>query len=90
MCDRVHKGGILSSDFLSYFKALTPLISFLIYCFFRKKKEEKQKDYLQPESPVEKPRGMMEDVSLQILIKIAKEYIFPLNDEKEQCESLAR
>ncbi|XP_039899691.1 armadillo repeat-containing protein 3 isoform X1 [Simochromis diagramma] len=55
-----------------------------------KKKEEKQKDYLQPESPVEKPRGMMEDVSLQILIKIAKEYIFPLNDEKEQCESLAR
>ncbi|XP_042084869.1 armadillo repeat-containing protein 3 isoform X5 [Haplochromis burtoni] len=57
---------------------------------FMKKKEEKQKDYLQPESPVEKPRGMMEDVSLQILIKIAKEYIFPLNDEKEQCESLAR
>ncbi|XP_014188357.1 armadillo repeat-containing protein 3 isoform X3 [Haplochromis burtoni] len=56
----------------------------------KKKKEEKQKDYLQPESPVEKPRGMMEDVSLQILIKIAKEYIFPLNDEKEQCESLAR
>ncbi|XP_076744214.1 armadillo repeat-containing protein 3 isoform X6 [Maylandia zebra] len=55
-----------------------------------KKKEEKQKDYLQPESPVEKPWGMMEDVSLQILIKIAKEYIFPLNDEKEQCESLAR
>ncbi|XP_063340038.1 armadillo repeat-containing protein 3 [Pelmatolapia mariae] len=55
-----------------------------------KKKEEKQKDYVQPESPVEKPRGMMEDVSMQILIKIAKEYIFPLNDEKEQCESLAR
>lgn len=59
-------------------------------CFFRKKKEEKQKDYVQSESPVEKPGGMMEDVSLQILIKIAKEYIFPLDDEKEQCEALAR
>ncbi|XP_039472834.1 armadillo repeat-containing protein 3 isoform X3 [Oreochromis aureus] len=56
----------------------------------KKKKEEKQKDNVQPESPVEKPGGMMEDVSLQILIKIAKEYIFPLNDEKEQCEALAR
>ncbi|GAA6228343.1 armadillo repeat-containing protein 3 [Lates japonicus] len=57
----------------------------------RKKKEsDKQKDEIQPESPTEKPWKMMDDVSLQVLVKEAKESILPLNDEREQCASLAR
>ncbi|XP_030612651.1 armadillo repeat-containing protein 3 isoform X2 [Archocentrus centrarchus] len=56
----------------------------------KKKKEEKQKDHVQPESPAEKPGGMMEDVSLQILVKNAKKCILPLNDEQKQYEDLAR
>uniref|UniRef100_A0A672GU84 EDR1/CTR1/ARMC3-like peptidase-like domain-containing protein n=1 Tax=Salarias fasciatus TaxID=181472 RepID=A0A672GU84_SALFA len=53
-------------------------------CFCRKKrKEDKQKDEAQSESVTEKPWSMMDDVSLQILIKEAKESILPLNDERQ-------
>ncbi|XP_037612299.1 armadillo repeat-containing protein 3 isoform X2 [Sebastes umbrosus] len=51
----------------------------------RKKKVETQ-----PESPAEKPWKMMDDVSLQLLVKEAKESIIPLSDEREQCAALAR
>ncbi|KAK1884810.1 Armadillo repeat-containing protein 3 [Dissostichus eleginoides] len=56
----------------------------------KKKEEDKQKDEPLPESPTEKPWKMMDDVSLQLLIKEAKESIIPLTDEREQCAALAR
>ncbi|XP_029978658.1 armadillo repeat-containing protein 3 [Sphaeramia orbicularis] len=56
----------------------------------RKKEEDKQKDEDQPHSPTEKRWKMMNDVSLQVLVKEAKESILPLNDEREQYVALAR
>ncbi|XP_038582320.1 armadillo repeat-containing protein 3 isoform X1 [Micropterus salmoides] len=56
----------------------------------KKKEDDKQKDETQPESPTEKPWKMMDDVSLQLLVKEAKEFILPLNDEQEQYAALAR
>ncbi|XP_029955924.1 armadillo repeat-containing protein 3 [Salarias fasciatus] len=56
----------------------------------KKRKEDKQKDEAQSESVTEKPWSMMDDVSLQILIKEAKESILPLNDERQQFATLAR
>ncbi|XP_054479178.1 armadillo repeat-containing protein 3 [Anoplopoma fimbria] len=55
----------------------------------KKKEDDKQKDETQPESHTEKPWKMMEDVSLQVLLKEAKESIFSLSDEREQCAALA-
>ncbi|XP_028289365.1 armadillo repeat-containing protein 3 isoform X2 [Parambassis ranga] len=52
--------------------------------------EDKQKDEGQSETPTEKPWRMMHDVSLQILVKTARESILPLNDEQEQYATLAR
>ncbi|XP_059182856.1 armadillo repeat-containing protein 3 [Centropristis striata] len=56
----------------------------------RKKEDDKQKDEPQPEPPTEKLWKMMDDVSLRILVKEAKESILPLSDEREQCVALAR
>ncbi|KAG8009395.1 Armadillo repeat-containing protein 3 [Nibea albiflora] len=56
----------------------------------RRKKDDKQKDETRPESPIEKPWKMMDDVSLQLLVKEAKEFILPLSDEREQYAALAR
>ncbi|XP_044032813.1 armadillo repeat-containing protein 3 isoform X1 [Siniperca chuatsi] len=56
----------------------------------KKKEDDKQKDETQPESPTEKPWKMMDDVTLQLLVKEAKESILPLNDEREQYAALAR
>ncbi|XP_070784492.1 armadillo repeat-containing protein 3 [Enoplosus armatus] len=56
----------------------------------KKKVDEKQKDETRPESPSVQPWKMMDDVSLQLLVKEAKESILPLNDEREQYAALAR
>ncbi|KAE8279968.1 Armadillo repeat-containing protein 3 Beta-catenin-like protein Cancer/testis antigen 81 [Larimichthys crocea] len=58
----------------------------------RRKKDDKQKDETEtrPQSPIEKPWKMMDDVSLQLLVKEAKEFILPLSDEREQYAALAR
>ncbi|XP_071341519.1 armadillo repeat-containing protein 3 isoform X2 [Trachinotus anak] len=56
----------------------------------KKKDGDKQKDESQPASPTEKPWKMMDDVSLQDLLKEAKKSILPLNDEREQYAALAR
>ncbi|XP_068565875.1 armadillo repeat-containing protein 3 isoform X2 [Cebidichthys violaceus] len=56
----------------------------------KKKGDDKQKDETQPEPPTGKPWTMMDDVSLQILLKKAKKFIIPLSDEREQCAALAR
>ncbi|XP_070842419.1 armadillo repeat-containing protein 3 [Chaetodon trifascialis] len=56
----------------------------------KKKEDEKQKDEIRPESPTEKPWKMMDDVSLQLLVKEAKESVFPQSDEREQYAALAR
>uniref|UniRef100_A0A3B5A5T2 Armadillo repeat containing 3 n=1 Tax=Stegastes partitus TaxID=144197 RepID=A0A3B5A5T2_9TELE len=45
---------------------------------------------MQSESLTEKPWNMMDDVSLQSLVKEAKESILPLKDEQEQYAALAR
>lgn len=55
-----------------------------------KKEDDKQKEEARAESPAEKPWKMMEDVSLQILVKVAKESIISLSDERERWASLAR
>uniref|UniRef100_A0A8D3CH00 Armadillo repeat containing 3 n=1 Tax=Scophthalmus maximus TaxID=52904 RepID=A0A8D3CH00_SCOMX len=46
--------------------------------------------FTQPGSPTEEPWKMMDDVSLQVLVKETKESILPLDDEREQCTALAR
>ncbi|KAF1372916.1 hypothetical protein PFLUV_G00254870 [Perca fluviatilis] len=56
----------------------------------KNKKDDKQKNETQPESPTEKPWKMMDDVSLQLLVNEAKKSILPLSDEREQCAALAR
>ncbi|XP_069561620.1 armadillo repeat-containing protein 3 [Brachyistius frenatus] len=56
----------------------------------KKKEEDKHKDEVWPDSPAEKPWNKMDDVSLQLLVKEAKEFILPLNDEQEQYAALAR
>ncbi|XP_068160683.1 armadillo repeat-containing protein 3 [Antennarius striatus] len=56
----------------------------------KKKKDDKQKDETRPESPVDKPWRMMEDVPLQLLVKEAKESILSLEDDKERYSALAR
>ncbi|XP_078136658.1 armadillo repeat-containing protein 3 [Sander vitreus] len=56
----------------------------------KNKKDDKQKNGTQPESPTEKPWKMMDDVSLQLLVNEAKKSILPLSDEREQCAALAR
>ncbi|KAF1372810.1 hypothetical protein PFLUV_G00253730 [Perca fluviatilis] len=56
----------------------------------KNKKDDKQKNETQPESPTEKPWKMMDDVSLQLLVNKAKNVILPLSDEREQCAALAR
>ncbi|XP_028424854.1 armadillo repeat-containing protein 3 isoform X2 [Perca flavescens] len=56
----------------------------------KNKKDDKQKNETQPESPTEKPWKMMDDVSLQLLVNKAKKFILPLSDEREQCAALAR
>ncbi|XP_051266900.1 armadillo repeat-containing protein 3 [Dicentrarchus labrax] len=56
----------------------------------KKKGDDKQKDETQPESPTEKPWKMMDDVSLQLLVKEAKKSILPLSDERGQYAVLAR
>ncbi|KAM4719112.1 armadillo repeat-containing protein 3 [Anableps anableps] len=56
-----------------------------------KKKKEKDKHYDETqEPPTEKQKNNMEDVSLQVLIKKAKDSILPLTDEQEQYAALAR
>ncbi|XP_037829008.1 armadillo repeat-containing protein 3 isoform X2 [Kryptolebias marmoratus] len=52
-----------------------------------KKNEEVKRD---DESSAEKPRSAADDVSLQMLVKKAKEAIFPVSDETEQCAALGR
>ncbi|KAM9333532.1 armadillo repeat-containing protein 3-like [Pholidichthys leucotaenia] len=54
------------------------------------KKKDKHKEDDKPESPTEKPWKMIDDFSLQILVKRTKESILPLDSEKEQYEALAR
>uniref|UniRef100_A0A672GU89 EDR1/CTR1/ARMC3-like peptidase-like domain-containing protein n=1 Tax=Salarias fasciatus TaxID=181472 RepID=A0A672GU89_SALFA len=84
MCYRKSMPVINSAIFLPCFETVVSL------CFCRKKrKEDKQKDEAQSESVTEKPWSMMDDVSLQILIKEAKESILPLNDERQQLVSEA-
>ncbi|XP_041670218.1 armadillo repeat-containing protein 3 isoform X2 [Cheilinus undulatus] len=56
----------------------------------RQKEDGGQKEETQPQTPAEKPWKMMDDESLQILIKKAKESILPLNNEREQYAALAR
>uniref|UniRef100_UPI0037E769F6 armadillo repeat-containing protein 3 n=1 Tax=Semicossyphus pulcher TaxID=241346 RepID=UPI0037E769F6 len=61
----------------------------------KKKEDDSQKDDAQPEppeppEPPEKQWKMMDDVSLQLLAKKAKESILQLNDEREQFAALAR
>ncbi|XP_040921208.1 armadillo repeat-containing protein 3 [Toxotes jaculatrix] len=56
----------------------------------KKKEWDKQRDETLPGSPTEKPWKMMDDVSLQVLVKEAKDSILPLNDEREQYAALAR
>uniref|UniRef100_A0A8P4GAU8 Armadillo repeat containing 3 n=1 Tax=Dicentrarchus labrax TaxID=13489 RepID=A0A8P4GAU8_DICLA len=56
----------------------------------QKESDDKQKDETQPESPTEKPWKMMDDVSLQLLVKEAKKSILPLSDERGQYAVLAR
>ncbi|XP_036934293.1 armadillo repeat-containing protein 3 isoform X2 [Acanthopagrus latus] len=53
-------------------------------------RKKKQKDETQPESPTEKLWKMMDDVSLQLLVKEVKESILPLSEEREQYAALAR
>ncbi|KAF0028201.1 hypothetical protein F2P81_019288 [Scophthalmus maximus] len=55
-----------------------------------KTEDDGQKDESQPGSPTEEPWKMMDDVSLQVLVKETKESILPLDDEREQCTALAR
>lgn len=60
-------------------------------CLYRKKKDgDKQEDEYQPESPTKQLWRMMEDVSLQFLVKEAKKSILKMSDEREQCAALAR
>ncbi|XP_065805040.1 armadillo repeat-containing protein 3 isoform X4 [Labrus bergylta] len=56
----------------------------------KKKEDDRQKEEAEAESPAEKPLKMMDDISLQLLAKQAKESILPLNDEREQYSALAR
>ncbi|KAM6971681.1 armadillo repeat-containing protein 3 isoform 3-T3 [Tautogolabrus adspersus] len=56
----------------------------------KKKKDDRQEEETEPESPAEKTLKMMDDISLQLLAKKAKESILPLNDEREQYSALAR
>nr|XP_019942913.1 PREDICTED: armadillo repeat-containing protein 3 [Paralichthys olivaceus] len=56
----------------------------------KKKDSDQQKDETQPVSPAEEPWKMMDDVSLQVLVKETKESILSLDDEREQCAALAR
>ncbi|XP_008299591.1 armadillo repeat-containing protein 3 [Stegastes partitus] len=56
----------------------------------KKNEEDEPKDEMQSESLTEKPWNMMDDVSLQSLVKEAKESILPLKDEQEQYAALAR
>ncbi|XP_042366739.1 armadillo repeat-containing protein 3 [Plectropomus leopardus] len=56
----------------------------------KKKEDDKQKDETQPESPTEKAWKMIDDDSLQILVKEVKESILRLSDEREQYAALAR
>uniref|UniRef100_A0A8C6LNI9 Armadillo repeat containing 3 n=1 Tax=Nothobranchius furzeri TaxID=105023 RepID=A0A8C6LNI9_NOTFU len=73
-----HESAILSSQ-----KAL-------LICLRKKKEKVKHTDEPHFESTVVKPQGMIDDVSLQMLVKKAKESIFPLKDDKEQYSALAR
>ncbi|KAM9337342.1 armadillo repeat-containing protein 3 [Symphorus nematophorus] len=54
------------------------------------KEDDKQKDEKRAESPPEKPWKVMDDVSLQLLVKEAEESILSLDDEREQYAALAR
>lgn len=76
---------------LTFYRSLTQ-ISFSFSACRRRKKDDKQKDETEtrPQSPIEKPWKMMDDVSLQLLVKEAKEFILPLSDEREQYAALAR
>ncbi len=65
-------------------------IFFKIFLYRKKKEDDKKKNESPPESPTEKPWKMMDDVSLQLLVKEAKESILPLSDEREQYAALAR
>lgn len=56
----------------------------------KKKEDERKKDESHFDAPKEKAQHMIEDVSLQMLIKEAKESILHLNDEQEQYAALAR
>ncbi|XP_041824980.1 armadillo repeat-containing protein 3 isoform X2 [Melanotaenia boesemani] len=56
----------------------------------RKKEEDKQKNQAHCESPSLRAQNMTGDVSLQLLVKEAKESILPLNDERKQYAALAR
>ncbi|XP_047205192.1 armadillo repeat-containing protein 3 isoform X2 [Girardinichthys multiradiatus] len=55
----------------------------------KKKEKDKQCDEVQ-EPRTEKQQSMTEDVSLQMLIKEARDSILPLKDEQEQYAALAR
>ncbi|XP_034428672.1 armadillo repeat-containing protein 3 isoform X2 [Hippoglossus hippoglossus] len=56
----------------------------------KKQESDQQEDETQPVSPAEKPWKMVEDVSLQVLVKETKDLILSLDDEREQCAALAR
>ncbi|XP_034416561.1 armadillo repeat-containing protein 3 isoform X2 [Cyclopterus lumpus] len=71
------------------FNAEQPII-FINTATEKKTEDDKQKDEAQPESATEKPWKMMEDVSLQLLVKRSKESIMLLRDEREKCAALAR
>ena len=84
----------ITVDILPFFFKHTDRLGFLCLSLYRRKKvDDKQKDETQPEpteSPREKPWKMMDDVSLQALVKEAKESILTLSDEREQWAALAR
>ncbi|KAM9839683.1 armadillo repeat-containing protein 3 [Aulostomus maculatus] len=56
----------------------------------KRKEEDKQKEETQPQFSKESQWKMMEDSSLRVLVKEAKESILPLKDEREQFAALAR
>lgn len=67
------------------------LICIYLTVFLYRKKKEKDKQYDEvKEPPTEKQQNIIEDVSLQMLIKKAKDTVLPLKDEKEQYAALAR
>uniref|UniRef100_A0A8D3DAS5 Armadillo repeat containing 3 n=1 Tax=Scophthalmus maximus TaxID=52904 RepID=A0A8D3DAS5_SCOMX len=81
---------IVSDGFYDAGQVRAPLQFTCLHKSLEKTEDDGQKDESQPGSPTEEPWKMMDDVSLQVLVKETKESILPLDDEREQCTALAR